>query len=122
MREVVAVAEEPAEHSGRARRRHPEHEYSAQADEVEEDRLPVASVAGVSGVLGHVGVGDDAVGRWVPEAHHFVGLDVAERAPATGGAWNVLVYRAVDVGDERAAHEARCQRGRKGVHPSRVYG
>ena len=103
MRKAVAVPKERAEHVGRTRGRHVEHKHGIEAHEVDEDGLPVASVAAVSGMLRHIGVDDDAVRGRVAEAERLVGLDLAEGLPTAGRAWHVFVYGTVDVRHERAA-------------------
>jgi hypothetical protein len=56
-------------------------ENGTEPDQVDEDRLPVASVAAVTGVLRHVGVYDETVGRRIAEALGLIGLHFTEDLP-----------------------------------------
>jgi hypothetical protein len=58
--------------------------HGAEADEMDEHRLAVAAVTAVAGMLGHVGVNDNPVGRGVAEALRLVRLHLTKGLPAAG--------------------------------------
>ena len=80
-----------------------------------EDRLPVASVAAVAGVLRHVRVHDEAVRRRIAEAQGFVGLNLTKEPPTARGTRHILVDRTCDVRDDCTAARTRRQLARRHI-------
>jgi hypothetical protein len=105
----VAAAKHLSEQPRRVGMRKGVFEHRAEADQVDEHRLPVATVAALAGMLGHVGVDHHAVCGRVAKALRLVGLQLAECLPATRGAWDVFVHRSVDIGHQGAAARTRCR-------------
>ncbi len=81
--EIVVAAQHTSQDVGGLRGGDVEDEDGTEPDQVDEHRLPVAPVAAVSGMLGHVGVHDETVRRSVAEPLGLIGLNLTEDLPAT---------------------------------------
>ncbi len=85
----------------------------AQAGEVDEHGLTVATVRPVSRVLGHVGIDAEVVRIGSGEPEHFVGPECTERRPAPWSARDVSMDGSGHVLDHRSALQTGdlCHRG-----------
>ena len=110
--ELAGASEDGTKHGRRVGRRGVPFDDRAQAHEVDEDRLAVASIGPVSRMLHHVGVDGQVVCRRCGEAQQLVRAQFAEGSPASRRARDVRMDGAIDVGNERSAlrtrHATRC--------------
>ena len=75
----------------------------AQPNEVDEDRLAIAPVGAIAGMLGHVSIDDKPTSGRIPEPLHLIRLHLHERVPAAGRTWNVRVDGGVEIHEQPSA-------------------
>ena len=75
----------------------------AQPNEVDEDRLAIAPVGAIAGMLGHVGIDDKPTSGRKSEPLHLIRLHLHERVPAAGGTCNVRMDGGVEIREQASA-------------------